>query len=195
MGEKSEQKREFILKQAKEVFARKGFRDVTMKDIVEACDISRGGLYLYFGSTEEIFREILISQMEHEDDDLTEHISEGFTMADLLLLFLKEQKKQILRKKQDISIAAYEYYFANRHTKKDENLIRNQFQTGVEVLTRILQEGTQRGEFYCEDYKTAARNIMYTVEGMKICAKTMGITESKVDQQFLYMIEGLVIEE
>ena len=59
MGEKSEQKREYILKKAREVFAKKGFRDVTMKDIVEACEISRGGLYLYFGSTEEIFKEIL----------------------------------------------------------------------------------------------------------------------------------------
>ena len=29
-----------------------------MKDIVEACEISRGGLYLYFGSTAEIFLEV-----------------------------------------------------------------------------------------------------------------------------------------
>ena len=33
MGEKSEQKREYILKKAREVFAKKGFRDVTMKDL------------------------------------------------------------------------------------------------------------------------------------------------------------------
>ena len=52
MGEKSEQKREHILQCAKPVFARKGFRAVTMKDIVEACGISRGGLYLHFGGTE-----------------------------------------------------------------------------------------------------------------------------------------------
>ena len=60
MGDKSEQKREYILEKAHKVFAQKGYRNVTMKDIVEACEISRGGLYLYFGSTEEIFKEILI---------------------------------------------------------------------------------------------------------------------------------------
>ena len=75
MGEKSEQKREYILKQAKEVFAKKGFRDVTMKDIVEACEISRGGLYLYFGSTEEIFREILLAELEDEGEDITGHLN------------------------------------------------------------------------------------------------------------------------
>ena len=55
MGEKSLQKKKYILETARKVFMEKGYKNVTMKDIVEACDISRGGLYLYFGSTAEIF--------------------------------------------------------------------------------------------------------------------------------------------
>lgn len=51
MGEKSTQKRQFILETAKKIFMEKGYKSVTMKDVVEACGISRGGLYLYFGST------------------------------------------------------------------------------------------------------------------------------------------------
>ena len=52
MGEKSLQKKKHILDTARRVFAEKGYKNVTMKDIVEACDISRGGLYLYFDSRE-----------------------------------------------------------------------------------------------------------------------------------------------
>ena len=48
MGEKSVRKKEYILEQAQKVFAQKGFKDVTMKDIVTACNVSRGGVYLYF---------------------------------------------------------------------------------------------------------------------------------------------------
>ena len=51
MGEKSVQKKQYILETARKVFATKGYKDVTMKDIVEACEISRGGLYLYFENT------------------------------------------------------------------------------------------------------------------------------------------------
>ena len=51
MGEKSVQKKQYILETARKVFAEKGYKNVTMKDIVEACEISRGGLYLYFDST------------------------------------------------------------------------------------------------------------------------------------------------
>ena len=53
MGEKSLKKKQYILSCARKVFEEKGFKDVTMKDIVEACEISRGGLYLYFESTKE----------------------------------------------------------------------------------------------------------------------------------------------
>ena len=195
MGEKSEQKREYILKQAKEVFAKKGFRDVTMKDIVEACEISRGGLYLYFGSTEEIFKEILLSELEHEGEDVTKYLTEESTMADILMLFLKEQKKLILKKKQDITIAAYEYLFAHKMDKKSDNVVRNQFEVGIKVLSRILEEGVRRGEFYCENAKVEATNIMYVLEGMKICSKTFGVSESKVDQELLYLVSGLIMEE
>ena len=185
MGEKSEQKREYILKQARKVFAEKGFRDVTMKDIVEACEISRGGLYLYFGSTEEIFKEILLSEQD----------AEGSTMADILMLFLKEQKKIILKKKQDITIATYEYLFAHKPEKKANNVVRSQFETGIMVLTKILEEGMERGELYCDNPKAEATNMMYVLEGMKICAKTFGLSESKVDQELLYLVSGLVVEE
>ena len=195
MGEKSEQKREYILKQAKAVFAKKGFRTVTMKDIVEACEISRGGLYLYFGSTEEIFKEILQSELEEEGEDVTTHLSKTSTMADILMLFLKEQKKIILRKKQDITIATYEYLFANKPEKKTDNVVRSQFEAGIMVLTKILEEGVRREEFYCENAKAEATNIMYVLEGMKICAKTFGLSESKVDQELLYIVSGVVMEE
>ncbi len=59
MGAKGEKKKELILNTAKDLFIKNGFKDVTMKDIVEECEISRGGLYLYFQSTAEFFEEIL----------------------------------------------------------------------------------------------------------------------------------------
>ncbi|MGN0308390.1 MAG: TetR/AcrR family transcriptional regulator [Lachnospiraceae bacterium] len=195
MGEKSEQKRMHILEKARSVFAQKGFKNVTMKDIVDSCEISRGGLYLYFGSTEEIFKEILLHQSEQDEEELSEEVSDESPMADLLMLFLKEQKKEILRRKEDILVATYEYFFANKPEKKSDHLLRSQFETAVMVLAKILEEGALQGEFYCPDAKTAAAGIMYHIEGMKICARTMGISESRVDRQLLYIIEGLVLEE
>ena len=193
MGEKSVQKKQHILDTAKKVFAEKGYKSVTMKDIVEACEISRGGLYLYFDSTEQIFLEILMMESQESDDLFAGHISEEDTAADILTLFLKEQKKELLQKKNSLTVAVYEYFFANKSTDKN-NMLRKQFDAGIKVLEKLIEAGIASGEFYCENPKGAAANIMYVLEGMKINAQTFGITEKMVDEQLLYIMEGLIID-
>ena len=125
MGEKSLQKKKFILETARKVFMEKGYKRVTMKDIVEACEISRGGLYLYFNGTDEIFLEVLRMESEEADDLFAGSIKEDATVTDILTLFLNEQKKELLRKKDTLTQATYEFYFENELPKK-ENILKNQ---------------------------------------------------------------------
>ena len=193
MGEKSVQKKQYILDTARKVFVEKGFKNVTMKDIVEACEISRGGLYLYFDNTEQILLDILQMEAEEADDLFTGHISEEDTAADILTLFLKEQKKELLQKKNNLTVAVYEYSFAHKSTDKN-NMMRRQFDAGVRVLEKLIEAGIASGEFYCENPKGAASNIMYVLEGMKINAQTFGITEKMVDEQLLYIMQGLIVD-
>jgi len=194
MGEKSVQKRKYILEKAREVFVEKGFKNVTMKDIVEACEISRGGLYLYFDSTEQLLMEVLQMEAAETDDVFTQKITQEDTAADILTLFLKEQKKELLQKKDNLTVAVYEYFFAHKSTDKN-NMLRRQFDAGVRVIEKLIEAGIASGEFYCEDPKGAAANIMYVLEGMKIDAQTFGITEKMVDAQLLYIMQGLIIED
>lgn len=192
MGEKSLQKKQYILETARKVFVEKGYKNVTMKDIVEACDISRGGLYLYFGSTEELLLAVLQKDAEEIDDVFSVSIVEEDSAAEILTLFLKEQKKELLRKKNNLTMAVYEYAFENKE-KKDQ-MMRKQFEAGVRVLEKLIESGIASGEFYCENPKGAANNIMYVLEGMKINSQTMGITEAMVDEQLLYIMAGLLID-
>ena len=192
MSDKSVQKKQYIIEKAREVFVEKGFKEVTMKDIVEACDISRGGLYLYFQNTKELFEDVLKLEQEDTDDVFGQNISEEATPSDILALFLKEQKKELLRKKNNLTMAVYEYAFENKE-KKDQ-MLRKQFDAGVKVLERLIESGIASGEFYCENPRGAANNIMYVLEGMKINSQTMGITEAMVDEQLLYIMAGLLID-
>ena len=193
MGEKSAQKKKYILDTARKVFVEKGFKSVTMKDIVEACEISRGGLYLYFESTDQILMEVLQMEADETDDVFTEQIAREYTAADILTLFLKEQKKELLQNKDNLTVAVYEYFFAHKPTDKN-NMLRRQFDAGVKVIEKLIETGIDSGEFYCENPKGAAANIMYVLEGLKINAQTFGITEKMVDEQLLYIMQGLITE-
>lgn len=194
MGEKSIQKKQLIVEEARKVFMKKGYKNVTMKDVVDACNISRGGLYIYFGSTKELFEEVLELEAEEADDVFTGNITEDATVADIFALFLKEQKKEILRKQDTLTVAIYEFFFENRVAKKD-NLLRKQFDMAVKVIQALIEEGIANGEFYCEDSIRMARNIMFILEGLKISAQTMSISEDMINKELLLILEGLIIEE
>ena len=192
MSEKSDSKRKFIIEKATEVFANKGFRSVTMKDIVEACQISRGGLYLYYSSTEEIFNEVCEAADEADADnkDISEFLANA-KASELLLWFIKEQKKAILKRKNSLTAAKYEYAFYRRQNG-DSKEAKSEFDTAVTVLKNILIRGNESGEFDCMDPDATALSMMYAIEGMKACGASFGLSEKKVDSELLYLMSQFV---
>lgn len=187
MSDKAAKKKQFILDTAKGVFAKKGFKDVTMKDIVDACGISRGGLYIYFDNTESILLECLDN--ESNADYLTDN-----TAGDALVMFLNDQKKAILSKEDDLTVAEYEYMFLKK-SEGTECALASLFEKNVEMVAGLIDKGVESEEFYCEDSKAAAQNIMYALEGLKLKSKTIGVNEKDVDTELLYILSGLIAEE
>src|SRR5713101_2207804 len=53
--EYKEEARSRILRAASQVFDEKGYRQATMDDIAQKLGVSKGALYLYFASKEELF--------------------------------------------------------------------------------------------------------------------------------------------
>ena len=193
MGEKSQQKKKYIIEKARQVFVEKGYRSVTMKDIIEACEISRGGLYLYFPSTKEIFLEVLKQEQESGDDVFSTQIGEDSTIVDIVELFFAAQKAELLNSKDNLAMATYEYYFAHK-PEGEENFLRTQFEAAVQALTQLIEMGVDAGELYCEQPQTAAEEIMYALEGLKASYLTMKISEAEIDKQIEYLLQGLGLE-
>ncbi len=190
MGKKSERKKEYIRETARKVFIEKGFKNVTMKDIVEACEISRGGLYLYYASTAELFVDVLKMEAADSGDTLTEAISNNASPAEILSLFLEEQKKELLRTEDTLVVATYEYDFDKNHG--EDHYLEDQFKEAVLIIERLIAAGIRSGEFICKDPEAEARNIMFVIEGLKIAARTMSLTEEEVDEELAFVFERLV---
>lgn len=188
MGSKSVQKKKYIVEKAREVFCENGYRKVTMKDIVEVCDISRGGLYLYFPDTKSLFEAVL--QEEHSDTDILLAVSEdGLTSGEMLLAYLEAQKKMIL-KQNSLTVAIFEYLFEQKNAMKTA---REEAMAGLE---KLISAGVAEEWMVCENPKVAARNIVYVMDGLRIAAQTEGITENEIDQEIEYVLGtlGLAVE-
>ncbi|MDE7321657.1 MAG: TetR/AcrR family transcriptional regulator [Lachnospiraceae bacterium] len=195
MGDKSVQKRKYIIERARNVFYRNGYRTVTMKDIVEACDISRGGLYLYFSNTKELFEAVLEEECADVGAVMVKAQAAHATPGEMMLNYLDEQKKVILRKKDNITAAIYEYLFENKPVRSD-NPVKKLFQKNVTALEKLIADGVEQEWMVCEDTAEAARNIAYTIEGLKVSAQTIGVTAEAVDREIEYIMGtlGMVIK-
>lgn len=194
MGEKSQQKKKFIVEKARQVFVDKGYRAVTMKDIIDACEISRGGLYLYFANTQEIFLEVLKQEQERGEDVFSTQIDRDSTTIDILELFFAAQKAELMHFEDSLAVATYEYCFAHRPEGK-ENFLHVQFEEAVHALAQLLEMGAEAGELYCDDAVTAAKAIMYTLEGLKAASLSMQVPEAEIDRQIAYLLEGFGLEQ
>ncbi len=195
MGDKSAQKKNYIIEKARAVFQKKGYRAVTMKDIVDACGISRGGLYLYFSSTKELF-EAVIEQDKKDAKAIIDASRDGDTTpATLMFVYLNAQKKEILKKNNNLSAATFEYLFENKASKNDNPVIKR-IRSDIEELEKLIIDGVEQEWIDCDNPQAAAKNLVYTIEGLKVTAQTSGLTADDLDKEIEYIMGtfGLVVE-
>lgn len=195
MGEKSLHKKRYIVEKAKDVFHRMGYKAVTMKDIVEECDISRGGLYLYFSNVKELFEAVLEQEAEINKDIMESLEEKDITPGEMMLLYLSQQKKEILKKNGNLSVAKFEYMFDNK-AQDIKDFRRAYFNKAVVGLDQIIIDGVGQEWMVCDNPAAAARNIVYTLEGLKVTAQTTGLTSDDMDKEIEYIMStlGMVVE-
>lgn len=190
MGPKSEQKKQLIITAARGVFASKGFTAVTMKDIADACQISRGGLYLYYPDTAAVFLDVLKADSAEADDAYSKAVRDNHSAAGILALFLQEQKKELLDIRGTLLQATFEYAF----TKDDAAILRTNFYEAAKIIEHLIRIGQGNGELECEDPKLMSVHIMFLIEGMKVSARTVRITEEEIDREIALIMENLHVQ-
>ena len=71
----AERKKE-IMNSAAKVISERGLDKATMEDIIAGTTLSKGGVYHYYGSVNEIFKDIMRFGIEYRNNVIKEHLSE-----------------------------------------------------------------------------------------------------------------------
>ena len=186
MEKKSAKKRGFILSKAKQVFIQKGFAAVTMKDIIEECGISRGGLYLYFQSVDEIFMQVINLHNEQKLKEAKSYMSEATSFQQLIDGYFEKQKTRLLNINNSLLIAMYEYRFGHKHDY-DQEFFYNQLMRTKDIVLEILRYGVSAGEISNDQTEDMAMNIVFTIEGISMLGTAAGISEEWIDRQIAFI--------
>lgn len=71
------QRKKEIIDSAIKVIIAKGFEKTTMEEIIAGTTLSKGGVYHYYGSVLEIFKDIMISGIEYRNSVIKKHLNEA----------------------------------------------------------------------------------------------------------------------
>ena len=191
---KKEAKIQLIIDQSRKVFQKKGFADVTMQDIVDACKISRGGLYKYFSNTREIFENVLMNSPNDDVDMIQQQITSGVPFMKLLDEFFEKQKFELLNLDESLRIATYEFYLKDR-SLQDAEIIKANLQGSIDAIKDLLIYGQKAGKVKdFQDISVIAMNLVMWLEGLNLTAIVASLDEKVIEKQ-LQMIKIMICKE
>jgi AcrR family transcriptional regulator len=149
------------------VFARLGFHEARMDDIVQASGLSKGALYWYFKSKEDII--IAISQRLFTTDieQLEGMLTAEGTVSERLLQLMRSRAQGLQRMSGVIAIL-FEFYAAALHQDEVRQFIKTYFQHFQGLLVALIQQGIDREEFRPINAIEAATALDSLFEGLVV---------------------------
>lgn len=175
MGIKGQETQKFICQEAYKLFAKRGYKDVTMQDICEKTGLSRGGLYRHFNSTKDIFLEIINKSLNSQQDEFQSKIEANIPASHILDEVLKRYEKEMIDSKNSLSLAIYEF-FSNPEISKSVNSISKQYSISKEMWIALIEYGQKTGEFKNVEPEEIYNLIVFSYQGVRMYSRLMKIT-------------------
>lgn len=187
MSNKGEETKKLIREKACSLFAKKGFKNVTMKDICMETGLSRGGLYRHYDSTQQVFSEIINLLMEAQDNEFSEKMEKGYSAAQILDEILERYRQEMLDRSGSLGLAIYEFY-SEIQSDSSDNILLKQYEHSVNVWKDFISYGIQRGEFKKVDSDELVDIIIFSYQGVRMYSEIFPV-DRKVSERIVNHIK------
>lgn len=192
MGKKGDKTKSLIRKAAQGLFVEKGFKDVTMKDVCEATGLSRGGLYMHYGSTSEIFADIVNEIMSSLENEFTQKIEKEISATVILDEFLERYQSEMLDKNNSLGLAIYEYY--SSIPLSDDNALLKQYYNSKTMLCELIQYGIQNGTFRKVNIGAIVDLLLFSYQGIRMLSSIMPLDDEAIPAGMINEIRNILVK-
>ena len=163
-GKKKDVNRENILKIARDIFSKYGYKKTTLDDIANAVRKGKSSLYYYFDSKEDLFQAVIMKEVEILARELETVINRNTDPVDKLRDYIMT-KLTTYR-----SLANFYHAIENDITAVGfiEDIKHRYEQDEIRMIKRILIEGVRKNEFEIYDFSLAAIGITTAIKGLEM---------------------------
>jgi AcrR family transcriptional regulator len=187
---KKEERRTAILNAAFECFSEKGYFMTTVDDIVEASGASKGAIYLYFKSKEEIFVSLTDYLTNLGITSFAEKFAEISSPLEKLRHFIRHNLPLTERQKRFYSVH-YEFWLYSAKQPELKKFMEERAEKLIQFLAEIIQEGKEKGEFREEiDNRVMSILLWTTLDGIRLTFITVG--DQKLYEESIKNLERMI---
>lgn len=150
--------RELILQEATRLFVKQGYNGISMREIAEACHMTKAALYYHFKDKEDLLRSIFTTYLDKLSRDFSETGSQTGSARSRLTNLVNEIFEQSPEKRAVLHLMFVELPHLDRNLQQEiGSLYHSQFQGTIET---ILSQGIKNGELRGLEPRIAARLLI-----------------------------------
>ncbi len=160
----TEQRKSQIIQAAEEVFTKKGFDEARMDDIAEQTGLSKGALYLYFKSKDDVILAILDRMFRLEFRQLEGlKLDEGGAVDAMWRLteIVAKDVTAFLR----LAPIVYSFLALAFRNRSVQRALKNYINRYIDLMVPVIERGVASGEFRSVDARDVAVAAGAVVEG------------------------------
>jgi len=188
-----EQRRAKILEAATAVFIEQGYERTTMKHVMDAAAVSRGGLYQYFSNKEDVFEAILAERLSSQvlkTDELLKEKVESYW--DLLLSRIFGEGKEPSDQMDPLAASNLEFFITGRNDPRRRSYAKERYSFALKLYVNIIEAGQRNGEFSTKHSgEMVARSIITFIDGLALDNAILPKEDIKLKEQSSLLIEYL----
>lgn len=193
MSLRGDRTRQDIRDGAYRLFAEKGFKEVTMKDICERTGLSRGGLYRHYESTEQIFLEIVDAFSNQQKNEVFSRMEKHVPAVVILEELLSKYEREMNDSENSFSLAICEYY-SDPAISKEDNAVKRQYEISKATWTALINYGIGTKEFKRVNPESVFHILVFAYQGVRMYSRLMKI-DRDIPDQIITEIKGLLLRE
>jgi len=144
-----ENRKNAVLKAARKLFFERGFKSVTVDSIAKKAELSKGAVYLYFKSKDEIYSQILLNDIDKFHERVSGSFEGGGKASDMLIQLSSIYVDFFLKDRELFRILMTFMLHANHSNLPDDlrnHIIKSTNKT-IDVIEKIFRYGIDNGEF------------------------------------------------
>jgi TetR/AcrR family transcriptional regulator, cholesterol catabolism regulator len=181
-----------ILAESARVFARKGYEGASMRDIAEACGISKSLLYHHFTNKDEIYARVAVGTTQELYLFVRERIPPAARPSEKIRAFMVATAEYFRRYRWEWIASTTAFWNSPDRSRQKERMTRRD--RYEKFLRSLLQEAIDAGEIRDVDVAMAGRLILSSLNWMHRWYKPeKAMTPEQIADLFFDMVfEGLV---